>query len=83
MSENAVEYEDKQIKATSGKIPCQLANNIFRITRSLDIYTNGLNKYTYSQSCSITIAYCMFLLFLGHHQGDNRYKKWIKHLYTG
>jgi hypothetical protein len=25
----------------------------------------------------------MFLLFLGHHQGDNRYKKWIKHLYTG
>jgi len=62
MSENAVGYEDKQIKATSGNSHGDLANNIFRITRSLYIYTNGQTKYTYSQSCCITIAYCYNLL---------------------
>lgn len=62
MSGNAVVCEDKQIKATSGKRHADLANNIFRITRSLDINTNGQNKYTYSRSCCITIAYCYNLL---------------------
>ena len=54
MSENAVGYEDKQNKATSGKSNADLAKNI---TRSLDIHINGQNKYTFSQSYCITIAY--------------------------
>ena len=78
-----------KIKAPSRKSHADLANNTFRITRSLDIYCILMVK-TISLVVSLAVLLLhtviissMFLLFLGHHQGDNRYKKWIKHLYTG
>jgi hypothetical protein len=74
MSEKAVGYEDGQIKATSAKSHADLANNIFLITRSLDIYTNGQNKYTYSQSCCITVAYCYDLLHVSAFSGPSSWK---------
>jgi hypothetical protein len=74
MPENAVGYEDKQIKATSGKSHADLANNIFRIARSLDILMVKTNTLIFSLPVLLlptVIISCMFLLFLGHHQGDN------------